>query len=904
MKHVFKLILVLFLFTLASCNMQFEQNLPSIETTSDKVEMLVGETTQLNIEYKNVKDKTLNIEIEDNTIVSVDENLNVTALKEGTVKVVVSLKSDQNQKIEYTIEVAKPIEFEIIGNNLLLVGDEITYKTSLESDEEVVWESSNSEILSVQGNKVKALKEGIVTLTATYQGVTKEILITVEEQPLDFEISGKTSANVGDKIVLDVTNYNPLDLKWWTLDTDIVEVNNNVITALKPGTATIYASYKDIQKEFVITVEKDQIKPVISYYGKDSIVVNWNDTQALLNDVTASDNIDGDLTSKIVIKDGFDIQSYGKQVVTYEVSDSSGNTASITRNVEVIWNNQVSFIGHAGSYYGLMNSEEAILYAIQVLKYQYVEIDLKQTSDGVFVLSHDDTFGDYTLSTTPWSVLKDYQITKARNGGYPSNNGSVTGSPYTAGLCTLERFLDICKTYNVRPVIELKSSKGITNSDQSRMQALMDVIESYDMVDQIVFLASQYNCLIWTRENGYENVECQYLVNSCESETYLQRCIKYNLDISINVTGTSSNSEAWLARYKEAGLKISTYTYSQWVNYDVVQQWINKGVDFVTCDWHRMDVLSLPVNSGEIGVKHSVVFKDLDGTILKETSVKDGKTAAAPSDPSLIGYEFIGWDKDLTNIKEDTVFTACYKPINYSITYVSNLEKVVKTSFGSKEQFIEELYSDLFNWIASRGTAISGMKVNNGVYTFTRNGKTVSFSNVDELLALDIYDFELTISNILYKEVVRNSDGTCVILPDEEYFFNSDEYRIKYQGVDQWLYNAIVNAYDWYDDTYKPTSSGKIQIFFRMHQWAKGATIGILDKIPAKYEVVDESYNVVLPTSPTSYTIEQLVVLLPATSDLTFLGWYETPECDGDRITVIEKGSTGNIVLYAKWEKE
>ena len=104
-----------------------------------------------------------------------------------------------------------------------------------------------------------------------------------------------------------------------------------------------------------------------------------------------------------------------------------------------------------------------------------------------------------------------------------------------------------------------------------------------------------------------------------------------------------------------------------------------------------MDVLSLPVNSGEIGVKHSVVFKDLDGTILKETSVKDGKTAAAPSDPSLIGYEFIGWDKDLTNIKEDTVFTACYKPINYSITYVSNLEKVVKTSFGSKEQFIEEI---------------------------------------------------------------------------------------------------------------------------------------------------------------------------------------------------------------------
>jgi hypothetical protein len=145
----------------------------------------------------------------------------------------------------------------------------------------------------------------------------------------------------------------------------------------------------------------------------------------------------------------------------------------------------------------------------------------------------------------------------------------------------------------VKAVIELKYSSGISSSDQSRMQALMDEVEKHDMLDNIILLGSQYQCLIWTRENGYENIPCQYLVNSCENEAYLNRCIDYNFAISINVTANYSNSDEWLARYKEAGIKISTYTFSQFVDYDEVQEWIDKGVDFVTCDWHQMDKLNL-----------------------------------------------------------------------------------------------------------------------------------------------------------------------------------------------------------------------------------------------------------------------------------------------------------------------
>ena len=47
-----------------------------------------------------------------------------------------------------------------------------------------------------------------------------------------------------------------------------------------------------------------------------------------------------------------------------------------------------------------------------------------------------------------------------------------------------------------------------------------------------------------------------------------------------------------------------------------VQTWIDKGVDFVTCDWHEMDKLKLPVAPDESTiVKHTVKFYDKDNNL-------------------------------------------------------------------------------------------------------------------------------------------------------------------------------------------------------------------------------------------------------------------------------------------------
>jgi len=59
----------------------------------------------------------------------------------------------------------------------------------------------------------------------------------------------------------------------------------------------------------------------------------------------------------------------------------------------------------------------------------------------------------------------------------------------------------------------------------------------------------------------------------------------------------------------------------------------------------------------------TVIFRDWDGTELKNQTVNEGESASSPEAPTRSGYEFVGWDKPFDNITADTVITAVYGEI-------------------------------------------------------------------------------------------------------------------------------------------------------------------------------------------------------------------------------------------------
>lgn len=882
---------------------------PYVFKISGKDKIYLGEKTDLSV---NNNSKNIRWESNNEKVVKV-KNGSIEGCGIGKAIIKATLETDYAKfEDSFEIDVLEPKQIEIklplsgyVGEKIELVAVTKGFQGNIK------WSTSDETIAIIENNYLVLKSVGEVTIKAVSEDIENSIIFTVNK-PLVTSIevtnpSVRLTKDSEHKIKYKVLPEAALsEVEFVSDDLDVAVVDENgVIKAVNGGITKVKIIAKDgsnVSAEIEVFV-KDDIAPEIKLVKGASKIykVEINGSFNPLQDIVATDNIDGDITNKVTYKGNVNTKKYGQYEVTYSVRDSSNNQATFSRIVEVYWPYSVKFIGHAGSFYGLMNSEEAIRYALEKLQYQAVEVDLKQTKDGVFVLSHDDSFAGKALASTNYDDLKNLTVTNSRKSGIPGQNGSVVNSPYTTKLCTLDTYLQLCKAYNAKAVIELKYSNGINNNDQSRMEALMEVIHKNNMIDNTIFLASQYKCLIWVREHGYNNIECQYLVNSCEDETILERCIKYNFSVSINVTGNASNSDEWLARYKENGLKISTYTFTQYVDYDVLQKWIDKGVDYVTCDWHIMSNLNLSKDDGNAKY-NKVIFKDYDGTVLKETLVKEGFTAAPPQSPTRKGYDFIGWDKSIKNVREDLIVIAQYEIVKYKITYVDNLNEIKESSWESKSAFITEFYTDFYNWFIEKGQGLSGVTINDNRVSISLNGVNVSFDSYESILKIDIYDFEKTLSNFIYKPVVRNSDDTCVIELSEEYFLNSKKYKDKYQALDEYFINAINKGYPNYSKTYKPLSNGKIQIFFRFHQWAKGTTIVAFDVLPKKYIVNESTIEVILPQDFMSYTIDDEIVLSEAKCKYKFLGWYLNKECTGDKITKIEKGTTGNLILYAKWE--
>ena len=70
------------------------------------------------------------------------------------------------------------------------------------------------------------------------------------------------------------------------------------------------------------------------------------------------------------------------------------------------------------------------------------------------------------------------------------------------------------------------------------------------------------------------------------------------------------------------------------------------------------------INNPELLKKEfEVIFKDENGNVLKTETIKEGESATAPNAPTKEGYNFVGWDKDLTNVTENLEVKPLYEAI-------------------------------------------------------------------------------------------------------------------------------------------------------------------------------------------------------------------------------------------------
>lgn len=83
-----------------------------------------------------------------------------------------------------------------------------------------------------------------------------------------------------------------------------------------------------------VVVSPDTTPPVITITGSASISLTVGDSYTDAG-ATATDNIDGDITSSITTSGTVDTATEGTYTITYSVSDAAGNSATETRTITV-----------------------------------------------------------------------------------------------------------------------------------------------------------------------------------------------------------------------------------------------------------------------------------------------------------------------------------------------------------------------------------------------------------------------------------------------------------------------------------------------------------------------------------------------------------------------------------------
>ena len=152
----------------------------------------------------------------------------------------------------------------------LTVGDVVTLSFTILPEEmastEVELTAADATILSIDGLKVKALKEGETKVTAKAGDKTAECTVTVKaaEIPVTGVSLDKTelALTIGDADVqLNVTvkpdNATNADVDWSSSDQSVATVDGSgLVTAVADGTATITAKAGDKTAECKVTVSK------------------------------------------------------------------------------------------------------------------------------------------------------------------------------------------------------------------------------------------------------------------------------------------------------------------------------------------------------------------------------------------------------------------------------------------------------------------------------------------------------------------------------------------------------------------------------------------------------------------------------------------------------------------------
>ena len=357
-----------------------------------------------------------------------------------------------------------------------------------------------------------------------------------------------------------------------------------------------------------------------------------------------------------------------------------------------------------------------------------------------------------------------------------------------------------------------------------------------------------------------------------------------------------------------------------------------------------------------IDSRFTVTFNGNGGTLLSGIEIQKVHSAAEIIEPVYEKAEYIfdGWDKELSFINESTIVNAKWKKDKKGNEIeIDNFEKagdklfghvnnnIDKFSFINKvhvgENFFWKLYSDIQGTVEIATRTIPLEIGDNKVYILVGNDKGELGFYTITVRRLPLYKVSFLANGDLYQEL-QVQEGNVVEKPmidpsKKGYSFNTWDYDFNQPIMENTTINAIyvpnkyVITYDvnggikldndkqdvYFERKYSvitPTRPGYYfvgwydgYLKFEGGIWRYSSDKTLVAHWSPLYFSITYNLSGGLNNcdNPALYTVEDSFDLLdPLKEGYSFEGWYTDSEYES-RVTSIEEGTIGDLVLYAKW---
>ena len=293
-------------------------------------------------------------------------------------------------------------------------------------------------------------------------------------------------------------------------------------------------------------------------------------------------------------------------------------------------------------------------------------------------------------------------------------------------------------------------------------------------------------------------------------------------------------------------------------------------------------------------VEYQVTFDyDMDDVEDLIVWVEEGEEITPPADPERLNYKFLGWFlEDATEefdfetiITEDTVLIAHWEELSvFTITYNLPEGGELFPGFSTRNEMLQAFMEDFYEFLVAEGHLTDE--------TITANDfihgkdKTSGFDGMYLQPAEETSYFQK-----LY--VVVEGVANLGIAPETGAFINQPEYNALWLPLMDQIeeYSQLAGDAGFYGSKYIG--------YRRFKEYLQGKNLwsGKAEEAALIFATIPNAY--VVPKH--EFNKEDETFYLPQATHPTkqFNGWYDNPEFTGEPIVTIEKGTTGDIELFA-----